>query len=553
MNIPKIFRDRMASSVVGTPGVDTSGAELGQAIAEPAFGLAEQEQRSKDEASYNALMVQHKTNIMTAAEDIKVKYAATPELAGPAMIEATKTSLEQITSGVTNPRVKLMAQRGDPFAETWGLKDIFQWSSQQEYKNTAQHAVDVIDDSSHRLAVVGMNPALSIDEMKAQMIPEVNRLASEVNAIKASRHPELAKEVEDKGMKAMYKQLIDSALETQPEKAAVLARDLEVGKYFTPDEVKKYQTDADNAVKNFPVKMMEKTVQQDLAVHPEIVAQVLQGKAGYPEIDAAQKKDTFNLHPETYRYLKDIALNVKPEGASEDREKIRAAFFDEASSLGFKLSNDPTKLSSADENKKAVLSNNTKDLYKFQDDILSAQARGIISKEEAQLYQRELYIPLVAKTMEKNDPSFWQKVLGGQSVQGSVAASLGGLFHITDPAKVGHFQTASSIIDEHITRTKQEDNFVNKSAFYDAYFKAAEIKLRPGVINPKTNSPYTPADVAHAVLGEALGDMYSTKFGLRPIIGYNKKTGAPIVELTKEDDALLANAKALGEIQKKGI
>ena len=52
MNIPQVYREKIASSVVGTPGVDTSGQAIGEAVAQPAFELAEKQQAMKDEALF---------------------------------------------------------------------------------------------------------------------------------------------------------------------------------------------------------------------------------------------------------------------------------------------------------------------------------------------------------------------------------------------------------------------------------------------------------------------------------------------------------------------
>ena len=139
MNIPSIYREKIASSVVGTPGVDTSGQAIGEAVAQPAFELAEKQQAMKDEASYYASMLQHKQNMDSALEDIKIKYANNPDGAGPAMMQAIKDSQRVVTEAAPNPRVKLMVARGEPGVETWNMKMAYQWHLLRKSKSSDPH------------------------------------------------------------------------------------------------------------------------------------------------------------------------------------------------------------------------------------------------------------------------------------------------------------------------------------------------------------------------------------------------------------------------------
>lgn len=554
VNIPQLYREKLASSVVGTPGVDVSGQMTGEFVARgaeetaaPIWGITEHQQAQRDEAEYNALMVQHKLNLGAAAEDIKVKFASNPDAAGPAMQQAIKDSNSSIVQMTNNPRVKLLAQKGDPFMETWTLKETYQWASQQEYNNIIKGAKTVMDAAGQKLATIGANQGLSVSDMKEQMKPEISILASTVAAIRASKHPELADGFEAAGMKSYYKQLLDNTMEYQPAKAVQLATDPEVTKYFTADEVKKYQNDALSAVKSFPVKMQTRLVQEDLAAHPQLINDVLNGKATYADVDVWQKTHDYGLHDETCKWLKDITMNVAPEGASADRDRLRATFFDDARSIGFKIINGSVKLSEKEGVDKAIASQDIKNLYKFQDEILSATARGIISKEEAKTYTDALYNPLVAKTMQNHDPTFFQKVvnagtaaIGGIALHGMNVAT-GGLFHANTPSKVDDFQTASRIIENYINSTGKPVNFADKAAFYDSYFKAMD--KAQGQINPATNAKYTPSDIAHAVTGQGLGNYIPTGFGLRKVKGYNDK--GPIVEISEEDNKKLLYLKSL--------
>ena len=82
--------------------------------------------------------------------------------------------------------------------------------------------------------------------------------------------------------------------------------------------------------------------------------------------------------------------------------------------------------------------------------------------------------------------------------------------------------------------------FTSKSAAYDAYFKALD-GVKPGQLNA-LGRPYSPTDVAHAVMGEALGQEWIVKGrSMGKVAGYDPKDGMPIIDTDKEWQALVAS------------
>ena len=181
---------------------------------------------------------------------------------------------------------------------------------------------------------------------------------------------------------------------------------------------------------------------------------------------------------------------------------------------------------------KASLSADVEDLFKFKNEILSAQANKAITSDEAFRMWGNIYGPFTGKIVHNNNDALWQK-----------------MSKINNYQKVDEFQAASHVLKEYLIRTGGDSDPSIKSKMYDAYFKAAETKLKPGVFNSK-GVPYTPEELAHSVVGEGIGSMYQTKFGPREITKYNKQTGSPMVDLTKEDLESLGNKAALAELQK---
>ena len=71
MNIPQVYRQNIASSLVGTPGGNPAGREVGEAVAKggeeiaaPVWQIAEEAQAKRDTGEYNQAMIQHDTKIL---------------------------------------------------------------------------------------------------------------------------------------------------------------------------------------------------------------------------------------------------------------------------------------------------------------------------------------------------------------------------------------------------------------------------------------------------------------------------------------------------------
>lgn len=551
--IPQVFRDKIASSVVGTAGVDPSAQAIGQGIsgganevATAGFNIATEKQNLRNEGEYASLMVQHSQNIMAATENIKQQYSANPDGMVPALSKAIDDSLNSVSQKASNPFVKLMVQRGDPAAQGWALRQTNEYAFKQGYKNTLAHASSTLNDLTNQSQKIGSDLDMSPEDMVKNMSPLAHVMGQLHTSIANSAHSDLADEVSNKGMMSIMKGLLDKTIETQPVKTAALLQNPEVTKYFTPDQIKKYQTDTDAAIKEFPKKMMTQQIQNDLSTQPGYVNNVMQGKMGYADIDRLQRMDQSGLHDSTYNYLKDIALGTGP-GANKDKQELKAQFVDEAARLGFKMKGDPSDLTRLDveADKKAIMSANVKDLYKLQDDLLDARRRNIISTEEFNQYYNKLYTPLVAATMKNHDPSWWDKLVHDPHNPNYGKNEM--------PGQVDDFKGAYHVIENFLSFAGvkgAQSSFSGKAAIYDQYFKA--IDKNKGQMMPNTNNPWTPRETAYSVLGIGTGMVYNFPgFGNRVISGHDED-GTPTFNSTKEDDERLANMKNLKALQKQG-
>jgi hypothetical protein len=545
--IPQIYRDKIASSVVGTPGVDPSAQEAGQGIESGAtetagagFNIAIEKQNLRNEGEFASLMLQHSQNIMGAAENIKKQYADNPDAMTPALTKAMSDSLNAVSKQASNPFVKLMVERGDPQAQMWALRQINQDAAEQGWRNTLKHAQDTGNGFVSQAMNIGSNLNLSAEDMVKQTNPLVHGVGLLNTSIENSLHSEQAPGITNGIMKGIAKGLVDGSISNQPWKTSALLANPEVSKYFTPEEMKAYQTNTDSAIKAFPAKVQEQQIRTSLAKYPNAITAVLDKQKGYAELDAEQRMDPDPNNQAFYNYLKDISLNVTTASNANqtDKEAIKGQLVDEANRLGFKL---PGQFSSMDDEKGFLaprIDQSVKDLYKFRDDLVSSLSRKVISQAEFNVYNRQLLTPLTAATLKNNDPDFFSKLVQG----------LHSPFRETDPSKVDDFRGPYNIIERalklHSVDEATPEYLAMKSNAYDTYFKALEA-VKSGQLNA-LGRPYSPVDVAHEVMGEGLGKAITVKgITLGYVGGYRASDGMPMIDTSKEWQAALANAKNL--------
>ena len=565
VNIPQLYREKLASSVVGTPGVDVSGQMAGEFVARgaeetaaPIWGITEKQQAAKDEASYYNLMYQHKNNIAAAFEDAKVKYANNPEAIGPAMIKAVDDSRNAAVEAAPNPRVKLMAMKGDPFMESWTVKESYAWESTQRYNLDAKESVDFLDKGAHTAAATASNPNNSMADILNASIQYNSSLASLTQKLKAGKNPWMAEEVESKGMRSYAVSTMDGVLaSTRPALAAQLLANPGFNKYLEPQDRLHFASATATLAQEWPKITMDKAVLNSLGQDPEFTSRLEKGQATIADVDALARQkypnsisDSLEDSPKTptgsmIKYMRAIASTTQLAARGQLRQDATVDLFHQTIDLAKKFSVDVVKLSQLDGKGGANITEDINQLFSLKTAILGAQAKNLITSEEAQTYLTHLYDPLASMVLKQHRPNIFETQHPGEAIKGVIRWL--GLPDSSD--KVAEFQTASKIIEGSFERngvTKNED----KLQLYNSYFTAADKYLKPTMLNQGTGAPYTAEDVAHSVAGQGKGDYYPSRFGLRVIIGYDKK-GAPIIKTTPEDDEKVSQQQIQNALYKQ--
>lgn len=543
VQIPQYTRDQLVSPVVGTPGIDMSGAESAKALsgafesaANTAFDIAIKQQQDKDTAEANNLMTQYKISTINSLGQHQKTYASTPDSSGPIFHQEMQDNLQATAKLASNDRVKNMVQKGDPYFDGHMVMEQGKWAAMQEQHNVFNNAKTVIDDLGHKASAIGENADLTYQQKMDQLSSLSSALGSTVASIKSSRRPDLADQVTLKGLQSMMRGVYGGTLNSNPAAALAMLNEKQFKEVFNEKQLGEMAKGADAAMKSFAAKVQWKTVSKDLIDHPTLVSDILVGKMTWMDVDNLQKQavsDPSPMQAQTFDYLKKLSLSTSPTESVAEQSSVHDKLLTDAHQINVDVP-------------KKTPTENVDALMKFSNELIDAKVRGAISPTEFAKMHKQIVSPLTASVIKKFDPqgfdaltanmgSWWNKTWGHKDPQTA-----------TDRFSQG-FET----IDNYLRATgadKQVSYHDTKRALMTEYLSVMDGKIG----NPNARTPqgtiYTAADVAHEVMGVAMGNMVKTPLGMRKVNGYTA-AGIPTVETTKEDDELLKGP--LGKMSKK--
>ena len=567
--IPQITREQLLkSSVVGVPGVNPLPEAAGKAIgagmeasAGAGFDVAMRLQSERNESEVNNAMVGHEITVMKASEDMKQTYAGHPEQYVPALMKFSADDLKQRSLNASNPFASIKMQQEPPFFVRGLVSNASQWAYKQGHDNVMTQSTQVINGLGEYAGNIGRDPHLMPEDMVKNSALLFDTLNKQAGSLAGSEHEEWADEIKNKGGLSIAKSMFDGAMETQPAKAFLLSQNPDFAKMFaTPQEAKNLAEMQDRAYKAIGasvIKTQDDRLKQQIVTHTQAIQDTLDGKKGYSYWDAAQRADAFpELNKDFYNYAKNLSLGITtgPENNQATKDAFKGSIIDEGVKLGFKLNGMFPSLVAQNDFLAPKITTDLKSLFKFRDDLISGLDRGIITKGEYESYDKQLQAPLMKAVLKNNDPGWFAEQMHKSQLNDAQNAIKGGdtkgWFATTDLMKVDDFRSAYNVIERGLKSglgsgpglTEGTPEYQQrKVATYDAYFKALDRldAAKPQQLNPFTQKPYTPVDVAHAVLGEAIGDVRMVKGQPCKIMGYDPKDGMPLIDTPKEWDAML--------------
>jgi hypothetical protein len=222
-NIPQITRDRLESSAVGTPGIDTSGEkiaqslaqgsnEVGQAVGEYAINI----QQNLDQAETNRLAVGYKEDVTNTLEKMKEQYANDPEKITEAYPTYLQNALQNTVKQASNPRVALMSGRGEPMFDGHMIMQANQWAFTQRLQNDKASVLTGANTAVEDAGKIVTKDGQTYDQMKQDMLPIFSRIGNLTAGAFASAHPSQAAKFQEDTAKSAYMNIVGKMIDHNP-------------------------------------------------------------------------------------------------------------------------------------------------------------------------------------------------------------------------------------------------------------------------------------------------------------------------------------------------
>lgn len=531
VSIPQISRDRLASSVVGTPALDTSGQKIGESLAgagkEVASAIGEYAvnvQENHDLAESNHLMVQKKAADASDFEELKETYAGDPDKLLPAYLESMKNNQAKIGEQASNPRVGLMFGRGDPGFEGWMVKTAAQWAFQQKIqvdKARVEAGINGLGDQAEALGS-GKEPFIAkMDMMKVALHSQAGNL---IAGASASAKPAAAEMVKERLSPTIFSRGFYGMLRDNPVQAVQLTKDPDVQKAFESNskELDEMQQKAMTRVEGMAKQAKWNNMIQPLMDSPQIMNQI-----ATKEVDW----NTLEKFPEgeLKQQLQKMALDSYPVENGQQRDQAMSKFFADAADIGMNYKHVPSDKTASD-------------LVKFNTELTKAANDGFLTAEQYRTMVGKLSVPLRDAMLKLHDPD----QLAKKKQEGGF---MGMFTHDAPPDQaVDNYVGGYNVINKWLAQNGKGEDWEAKSASVQKYIEnmdAAKPEDRDSL-----GRPNNPQILAQKALGIAVGDTLQTPFGPKKISGHDSE-GMPKYEVSKEEQDILSHAKALKALRGK--
>ena len=504
--IPQITRERlMGSSQVGTPGVDPSAQEIGQAmgagaseVAGAGFDLAIQRQQHLDLAQGSLIAAQTRMDTMGLLENYKKQYADNPEDASKSFFFDANKIAEKNAAGATTLYAKQIAMTHDPLFEGRIAGELAEWQySQRDNLNIAgvmqkANAVSAIG------AAIGNNNQMSYPQQQEELTTSMLAIKHMAVALMPNQ-PEKWPEMEAKLMGGPVKNMADAYITSNPARAIM---------FLNSDTTKKYMDGKtrEELLDNAQTKM--ESIQKDAALQSEASAMV-----GNPaKFDAIGKgdwdfqkemlDDPHRQKPGANAVMDFLLSPANPQQAMNQIEAANTimAMHDRAYNLGLEA-----RGVMGDEAKdKKTPTQSIQDLTNFQIDTFSL--KHVMSPAAFNQFNREVTGPLTALVSNLHTPGLLEQAKG---TYGNFWKSMP---WATDKASMYKVDANAAAYNQ-IQKLAEADGHGSDSAYklnaLNHFFTRMQ-DIQPGDRDPR-GQPWNAKTVAQDIMGKMPGKIVNVK------------------------------------------
>lgn len=524
--IPAITRDKLASSVVGTPEQDTSGQKIGQAAASAGSAVADvagqylvERQQNLDLAETNRLAVGYKMNVVDKLEELKQTYANDPEKVQPILAQYMQDQLSATQQQASNPRTSLMIGRGDPYFDTHIVMGQQDWAFKQRGAINKAAIIDQgnqVSDKAEQIGsssdpyIVKLNNLLTLHSISGNLVAGAYAAANPTAAAVLERR--MPPTIISRGFYGM--------LRDNPAQAFELTKDPAVQKMFesNPKELDDMHQKAIQRMEGMAKEEKWNQAVQPLIDSPNLIKQIASRQVDYNALEQLPESPL-------KQQLQKMALDAYPVENGAQRDEKMSKFFADASDIGMNLHH----LRSSD---------TASQLVNFNTELAKARNDGFITQQQYHTMVSRLAVPLRDAMLKLHDPNQYALVKKN--------GGLTGLFGATheEPEKIiDKYASGYGVINNWVKAQGRDSDWAFKSQAVQKYLEMSD------AVKPEDRDaqgrPFTPETVARKAMGIADGDNIQTPFGLKKITGYDSKSGTPKYEISDEEQSRFMLAKVI--------
>lgn len=518
--IPQLSRNKLASSVVGTPGVDNSGAIIADAfsdvtrdISRVGFNEAQQVQNSLDAAEAHRLSANYKMAAADLYENHKETYAADPLDKSSKLDQALSTGLENTLNQASNPRVKQLANAMLQSERGAYLAQEPVWAHNRKVNLEEAGIFETTNELARRGNTIGSDVNMPYEE-KVKKISDLFNSAGDVleSARNLRFRPEKMAELEKKIPKSILTGAVYGMIDDNPAQAVDFLEHESVKKIFDQDELKKFKNDAIDSLQKFDKTKQWKQTATAMVQAPDLTNGVLDGSVKWSDLNQMPSTPLIDT-------LKEIALNRSPDAQAEVALE-KAKLIDNFNTLAI-----DHKSHEAGASATAVIA--------FSHQLAEAYKNRVINRETFDSYNKELASPLVSAILANHDPNMFEQV--GKFFQHPII-SMKSFINPNAQDKLNQYQQGFKEVDSFLKHIGKDQDVSLRSAYYDRFLKVAS-KADFKAMDSQ-GRPFTPSRIARSILGIDETQMVDTPIGRRKIIGY-AGPGNPILDTSEEEDQMM--------------
>lgn len=532
VQIPMITRDKLASSVVGTPELDTSGQKIGQSMAamgeqvgQAAGEYAIDRQQQIDLAETNRLAVNYKMGVVNTFEQLKQQYADQPEKVGPLLMQSMQDQLANTQKQASNPRVNLMVGRGDPYFDTHLVMGSQDWALKQRELVDKTAVVNQANQVADKAEQIGSDPNTPYVVKKYSLLPLFSMAGNLTAGAFASAHPDSAAELQTKIGPTIMNRAFYGMLQSNPAQALQFTKEPEVQKAFesNPKELDEMNQKATQRLEGMAKEAKWNQAVQPLIDSPKLISQIASRQVDYNALDAMPEGPL-------KQQLQKMALDAYPVENGAQRDQAMSKFFADAADIGMNYKHVPSDKTASD-------------LVKFNTELAKAANDGFVTQEQYRTMVSKLSVPLRDSMLKLHDPNQLNEIKKSGRFMGMFQ-------HTEEPDHVvDKYVGGYNVINNWMKAQGKSDDWASKSQAVQKYMEMSDA-VKPEDRDPQ-GRPFTPETVARKAMGIADGDNIQTPFGLKKITGYDSASGTPKYEISDEEQSRFIMAKVLMKIGKK--